>query len=1582
VLEVDDYFEILGASINIGSGDSSIMSGGFEQFLFYSIGGENSFVLREAKVEVSGCEIFADIKYDRTYMRVAGGITMQEISGAAVGKIGVIPETTLDGTPEPRAGEPTFGLFVMVEGLGIMVAPSVFLDSVGGGVFINPTNEDISTVLAVAGFDRPELDDEIAEMRPAGGGDPGGFAVMLLAGVYVAERTLVQGEALITLTANYFSLDAKVTALEGMLNGRSYFLISWNPLYAEGNNVLEANLFDIFTIYGDLAFYAYGSDAWGIMGGVNVTLKGADIASGSFFIGPPGFMVETTVKAGVDVGFVSGYVQFSGMVWYYVVPDPDTWGAWAEVEVGGSLLWGFVSAKAAVEGALIGQGTNVLIYAVGRVNLKACWVSVYKGSLWVSISGSKIDGGKGRNDKYDQLIEDARNMAEQMESAKSDLVEALAEAEMGLYQLDEAQRQAAGLALVDRSGWAGRVLAMSFGAAEVESWPDGLPSELQEIQELLFGEEGQEFVQLRTELEQIRGELNEAIDALQALQDEVLTRLEEYEQIILEDLPNIRDLATSGNPIQGMETATVPVGAGTRTVQVGFEIDENKFEQQKQEMEGIREGFAEYQNAFIRRAGVLDAKLLRLDEILFESEQSFTALMNRYNGIHNSMIDYIERFIQFQFENAGQAKENLQEIQYTQVAEEIGFGGAGGLSSVPTDQVIEEVMAEIAADLSEAELTEWIDRRISLINLLIEVQGGEANFTVEGLGPVQAFVFTGLELWWHLPNEGWEMTIEMSEDRITTAVDSFYENSTIFQQSWESATGISDTVFDRKADLYALLYEIYDMLAVYGSGVISLDEEGNIIEESEDTEGGLSLREEENVQRISQKSTAFIDRSVQVYGGGGVQPVGSPGSWVPIQEYFGVKRDEIGLYLELPVIDVLTGELISRDQYSAFFRAEYTAGHPVGVVEYAVKVHPFGYDEPYRSTGTQMSTADVIFQLYSVQRNYLFDLRARGAGGLTTRRQGDIEMHFFDPEEDAEPFSSSLDISDDSIPSWPVVTLAESITSDAEELYAEWSAIDPESGVQRYEYAVGTYSVPEDAGDGEAGGDGLGIEDGGLYLQGFGSALEPAGQPGYIGGDEDGGGGVPTDVVPWTDAGGRTAAVIKNLDLQHGHEYIVSVRVTNGAGLHNVNSSEPVLVDLTPPEGHQVTQLIRETVDEYPNSIRFEYDFAEEPETEVVAHFVAVGSSPAADDLFPWTEMELDFGRIANLPLGEGQPFYLSVRAANSVGLESTVSAELEFSFIDNSEPPAPMVVTRPQQHSTDGSQIAIGWNGVADEESGITGYAYALSSTAPPADEAAGEEYLPDILAWVEVGLSAAPYYLGKGLGGGFGDLPPPDDSDEGDEGDGGEGGGAAGDGGGMVPMGGGNLMQTGEPLQLDGGLDTEYAVIRTGLNMQGRVYAVVRVTNGAGLSSVAASVPVIFDSSPPEIVRVEADAEQYRSDQLSCRLEASDPQSGIQAYRYTVYRVLGGPVQQWVASDWIQVESTPDELLSLPLTISGFPEPGLQYGQEYRLDFEVKNNVGLVSGSAPVIIKLVQPEGDDLPPLDGQQAPGRQSPGVRRVR
>ena len=1684
-IEVDSFFEIRGASINIGSGESSVMSGRFDQFLFYTIGGQQTFVLQNAQVEVSGCELTADIKYDRSVLRIAGGVKMQQIEAAAVGKIGVIPDTAYDGTPEPRAGEPTFGLFVLVGGLGIPVAPSVFLDRVGGGVFINPTNEDISTVLLVAGFDRPELDDDIASMRPSGGGDPGSFAVMLLAGVYVAERTLVEGEALITLTANYFSLDAKVTALEGMLRGRSYFLISWNPLYAEGNNVLEADIFDIFTINGDLAFYAYGDDAWGILGGIRVSLLGEDMASGSFFIGPPGFMMEASVKAGMDIGIVSGYIKFSGMVWYYRVPDPDTWGAWAEVKVGGSLLWGLVSASASIEGALIGQGTSVLIYAVGSVSFEVCWIEVFSGSIWVTIDSGGFDGGKGRNERYDSLIDEARNMADQMQSARAELMTALAEAEMSLYQLDEAQRQAAGLALVERAGWAGQVLELSFAAAEVESWPGGLPQELQGIRELIFGPEQASLVQTRTELEQLRESLNQAIEDLSDLQAQVLTRLAQYEQILLEPLPSIRDLSAGGNPFQGMQEATVTVGDSTRTVQVGFQIDEVKAEQQRQEMSSLREGFAGYQDAFIEQAGLLDAKLQQLDEILFQSGLTFASLMQRYNGIYTELVDYIDRFIRFQQDSAAQAQENLEDIQYTFVAEEISGHLFPG--SAPTEEVIRELMSWTLVSLSPTQLANWLDLRISLINLFIEAQGGEADyltnleFTVAdghvqvipvdgqpppesqgGLNPNLLFIESGVELWWNIPNSGWQLSIELSGDRIQSAAASFHEKSEVYQDSWGTATGLSDTVFDRKADLYGLLYEIYDQLAVYGSGMIAVTGAGNAGGISGLPGSGLGFRTSSLSQAIAQESVALPagveapqtptvgplrpliraggDGSIPasdedrrfggMYGtvGGGllqnmqllslsqVQPMdivpqiviplggnsgGLPASgvfnrvldpntavgyldnWIPVSRYFEGKRSEIDPYLQIPTVTDMTGSLTSANPYSAFFGGQFAASHPIAVVEFACKVRAGGSPETWQSLGTDQAVRDAFMYGYDIERNYLFDLRVRGAGGLAIERRGVFDLEYFDPQTHAGSFSSGVDTSDDSPPVEPYVGLADGITANPHELYAEWLSGDIESGIQRYEYAVGTHSVAEGASEEEEEEEEEIGGGGGFYLPDMGSALEGAdlldGLSGQEGIDPGEMVDVLADVVPWTDAGGRTEAIIKNLDLQHGYEYVVSVRATNGVGLRSTTgSSDPVFVDLTPPENIQITEFIQTSVDGYPNSVKFEFSFGEDAETEVAAHYFALGSSEVTDDLFPWTEAVLNFGRIANVPVAAGAPIYLLVKGVNVLGLETVVAAELELDFTDASPPPAPMVVTYPQASSTDGSGLSIGWNEVQDSQSGIVSYAYGISSTAleDPATE-------PDLLAWVPVELADPPYYIGKRFSGDINDLIIPDEEEEED-----------GDGevwiGELADFG---YIQVGPQIMGDF-LGTDYEVEREDLNLVGRVFAVVKVGNGAGLSAVASSPLIIFDATPPESVSVQAEASQSYLEVIELSLTAMDRESGIQDYRYEIYRVQDSPNMPWMSSGWLAAEAPSEGEMSRTITISGFPAPGLQYNQLYDIRVWVRNRSGLTRAADLVTVQVVPVQGEgeeqyqgELPSAEGQRGDvldlrkGEQLPGVRRA-
>jgi len=635
--------------------------------------------------------------------------------------------------------------------------------------------------------------------------------------------------------------------------------------------------------------------------------------------------------------------------------------------------------------------------------------------------------------------------------------------------------------------------------------------------DLVFGPDAEAIVELRSELAELLGDINDAVTELEELQDAVLDRLDAYEAILLEELPGIQDLSAPGNPFAGMREETVSVGDTTRTVRVGFEIDQAQAVQQTEEYDTLREGFADYQDAFIKRAELLDSRLRELDEVLFQSEEALAVLMERYAATYADMVRYTSEFVDYQRVNADQARANLRESAAMPIPDDLAGSFPAGASVWPTEAVLHQRMQATAEDLSAEELDRWNDLRITLINFFLDLQGVEDEWdaTTDGeieMDPIMMFVESGLELWWRMPTYGWTQSIELADDRIDAALASFHDNGGAFTTSWAAATGISDEVFDRKADLYTILFEVYDQLAVYGSGMIEVDELGNAV--GEPTIGPLRPRE-------------WADEMLTV----------SADTWTLVTIYFERQRTEVTPYLEIPSITEMTGTLRSDNEHTALLSGGYDATHPVAVVEYACRAYQGGVYMPWLSVGTARVFADLFVRGHTVERNHFFDVRARGAGGLTIERSSGFDLEFYDPETDAAPFVSSVDTSDDSPPSQPWVGLAETTTANPEELYAQWRASDDQSGIQRYEYAVGTWSAD-------------------------GDDAPP-----------------PTDVVPWTSAGGRTEAIIKELALEHGHEYVVSVRATNGVGLRSTGSSQPVLVDLTPPQGIEITRFVQETVD-------------------------------------------------------------------------------------------------------------------------------------------------------------------------------------------------------------------------------------------------------------------------------------------------------------------------------------------------------------------------------------------------------------------
>ncbi len=1540
-IQVESYFRLLGAVVNIGSQDDPIMSGGFEELTVYKpVGQGRSFVLRRARVAACGAEIMADVAYQPALLRVAGSVSLPSgISAIAVGKIG------------KQNNKPTMGVFVAVAGLTVPVGPGVMISEIGGGFFINPVEEDLQLVRMLARFERPELDDEITNRRPGGATNPGSFAVMVLGGVKVGAESLVSGRALVTITANYFNLDAEVEVGSGLLEGKAYLAIGWDPAFAEGAFTVNVDIVKIISATGRLEFYVYSSDLWGVTGYINVAILGEGIATGSLFVGPPGFMMDMKVSIGADLGIVSGEIGVEGMVWYYAAIDPDSLGIYAAVWLRGEILWGLLSASAKLEGALIVM-PKFILYAVGSFKFKICWITVFNGSLWVAIGSDGIDGGKGRNEEYDKIIEDARHMADAMQQSRDELQAALEAAELALYQLDEAQREAAGLALVERSGLLGFLAAASYAAFELNHYESGLPPVLAAANQTLFGPEAQALYQMRTELANARGAIDTRLQSLSALHDQVTARLADIQPLLVEPLPSVADLASGENPFKGFEERTVQIGGRTKRVKSGFGFDGGAAVARKAAFASAREAFANYQTEFIERAGIIDANLRELDRVLYQDQQSLSRLNERYADVYSRFGAYLEQYVRYQEQNgryASQALSALGNLAYSRVIDGVPRLFLG-------EDAIRELMTQINYGLSYQRQSEWNRDRVSLINALIAMgraQGAEIDDYTPQSNSDLLFRESGVEIWFAIPRSGFTAAAQLAPQRKEQALAAHRDSVEPFRASWARATGSAAMVYERKAALYELLHEIYDQLAVYGTGTLPVDGAGNASGSSGMQATGLSLRSTSAAAGILSQAAPIASGTLAAGGlevstgtGGITGQVGTL-SGVSVRVYFAAKRAEIAPYLQVPQLTTVSGGYASSGPDIGRLAASFAATHPVGVAEAAWRVEaalagtivdttvevqtsgvygmsPSGPQSaegapqvPWYSVGTRQELLELFLSRNDQPGNRALLLRVRGAGGYTIVRRLRFPVSY---AAEGGSVSQMLDAGDTTPPTVPLVLLASTVTGEAEQITARWSASDFESGVQRYEYGVATIEAPPPAGSNEVSMGALPMETSGIAgLTGLATTLDVFAQAGTAAGAAT----PQPDVLGWTDAGGRTEVNIRPLALAHAGRYAVLVRVTNGAGLQSVGISQPLLVDLTGPAELAIEQLEQITADGHPNSLRFRVRLASDAQSGVVSHELALGSQASLADLVDWTEVTATTGTVADVPVTAGTPVFFTLRATNGVGRQSVASRSVTLFYPGAGPPPPPVVATEPAGISADRSALTIGWNEVSDGVSGIVGYEYGIGSTPES----------PDVLPWTRVARTARPYLVEDASGivvGAAGWMEVVQTGVVGQT--------ATAAAGAAAQASAAAVAQAGPQLL------TDYRVPLTGLGLTqgGRYFALVRATNGAGLTSVGASEPVLVDQTEPQAA-IEAVAGQVGMLALKVRLTAQDAESGLAAVRWDVWQTAaaGAP---WRAGEWMQPQG--DLQTTAPIAMDFDIAPaGLQPNSPYAVRLQVRNRAGLVA-------------------------------------
>jgi hypothetical protein len=443
------------------------------------------------------------------------------------------------------------------------------------------------------------------------------------------------------------------------------------------------------------------------------------------------------------------------------------------------------------------------------------------------------------------------------------------------------------------------------------------------------------------------------------------------------------------------------------------------------------------------------------------------------------------------------------------------------------------------------------------------------------------------------------------------------------------------------------------------------------------------------------------------------------------------------------------------------------------------------------------------------------------------------------------------------------------------------------------------------------------------------------------------------------------------LTLSDGVTYYVTVRGANGAGLTSTASSDGVIVDTTPPAAGAVNDGPGADINLQSSATTISANWTawSDAQSGVTGYEWAIGIAPGGTTVQGFTAVGLSTNATNSaLALANGATYYITVRGANGVGLTSTASSN--GVTIDTTPPVVGAVNDGPgadisQQSSA--TTISANWTAWSDAQSGVTGYEWAIGTSAGGVD----------IQAYTSVGLSTsatngalalsggATYYVTvRGTNGAGGtstassngvtvDATPPVA-------------GAVNDGPGAdidaqtstttissnwTAWTDAQSGVTGYEWAIGtyaGGVDIQaYTSVGAStsatngalaLSSGTAYYVTVRGTNGVGLTSTASSDGVTVDTTPPVVGVVNdgagADIDaQASTTTISANWTAwGDPQSGIAGYEWAIGTSAGGVDIQAYTSVGASTDATNSAL-------------ALSSGTTYYVTVRGTNGVGLTS-------------------------------------
>jgi hypothetical protein len=242
-----------------------------------------------------------------------------------------------------------------------------------------------------------------------------------------------------------------------------------------------------------------------------------------------------------------------------------------------------------------------------------------------------------------------------------------------------------------------------------------------------------------------------------------------------------------------------------------------------------------------------------------------------------------------------------------------------------------------------------------------------------------------------------------------------------------------------------------------------------------------------------------------------------------------------------------------------------------------------------------------------------------------------------------------------------------------------------------------------------------------------------------------------SNVTNWTTLGNVLTVTKTGLTLTIGSTYYFSVKAVNNAGLESAaanSNGQFVRGDTTAPGAPAAVRdgtgadIGSTTV---ATQLNANWDTAIDAESGIAKYYYAVGTTAGGTNIIGWTDNGAGTSVArTGLSLTIGVTYYFTVKAQNTAGLQGTAANSNGVVVLQT-----PQDTTAPTNITTvnDGtgadadstsslSQLSANWTNAADAQSGISGYKYAIGTTAGGTD-IVGWTLLGNVLTVTKTGLT-----------------------------------------------------------------------------------------------------------------------------------------------------------------------------------------------------------------------------------------------------